>query len=35
VELIVNHPTLTNDQKVQILSGNLMKLLKINAPATA
>ena len=35
VEMIVNHSTLTNDQKVQILSGNLMKLLKITSPATA
>jgi hypothetical protein len=35
VEMIVNHSTLTNEQKVQILSGNLMKLLKITTPATA
>jgi len=35
VEMIVNHSTLTNDQKVQILSGNLMKLLKITSTATA
>src|SRR5258705_1970297 len=35
VEMIVNHSTLTNDQKVQILSGHLMKLLKITTPATA
>jgi aminocarboxymuconate-semialdehyde decarboxylase len=35
VEMIVNHSTLTNDEKIQILSGNLMKLLKITTPATA
>jgi len=35
VEMIVNHSTLTNDEKVQILSGNLMKLLRITTPATA
>jgi len=35
VEMIVNHSTLTNDQKIQILSGNLMKLLRINTAATA
>jgi hypothetical protein len=35
VELIANHPTLTNAEKEQILSGNLMKLLKIPARATA
>ncbi len=35
VEMIVNHSTLTNDQKIQILSGNLMKLLKIAPAATA
>ena len=33
--MIVNHSTLTDAQKEQILSGNLMKLLKINAAATA
>ena len=35
VEMIVNHSTLTDDQKIQILSGNLMKLLKITSAATA
>jgi aminocarboxymuconate-semialdehyde decarboxylase len=35
VDMIANHSTLTNAQKEQILSGNLMKLLKINAAATA
>jgi hypothetical protein len=35
VEMIVNHSTLTNAEKVQILSGNLMKMLKITSPATA
>jgi hypothetical protein len=29
VDMIVNHSTLTDAQKEQILSGNLMKLLKI------
>ena len=31
VEMIVNHSTLTNEQKIQILEGNLMKLLKITS----
>jgi len=35
VDLVLNHSTLTDAQKEQILSGNLMKLLKINASATA
>jgi len=35
VEMISNHSTLTNDEKIQILSGNLIKLLKINTTATA
>jgi hypothetical protein len=33
--LVLNHSTLTDAQKEQILSGNLMKLLKIPAAATA
>jgi len=33
--MIVNHSTLTDAQKEQILNGNLMKLLKIPASATA
>jgi len=33
--MIVNHSTRTNDEKIQILSGNLMKLLKIGPAATA
>jgi len=35
VEMISNHSTLTNAEKEQILNGNLMKLLKIPAAATA
>jgi aminocarboxymuconate-semialdehyde decarboxylase len=35
VDLVLNHSTLTDAQKEQILSGNLMKLLKIPAAATA
>ena len=31
VDLVLNHSTLTAAQKEQILSGNLMKLLKISA----
>jgi predicted TIM-barrel fold metal-dependent hydrolase len=35
VDMIVNHSTLTDAQKEQILSGNLMKLLRITAPGSA
>ena len=30
VDYVIDHPTLTNAEKEQILGGNLMKLLKIN-----